>query len=159
MCQCVFGQNNSFPNTYLSPSGVSVKGLLGQEIQSSEEGRLHLLPTWNAGQLIKMFSEEYRANNKTNDWYGEHAGKWLYSTTLAVERTGNLELKELLFKTANELMSYQDHDGYLGSYSPSQRITAKNDKFHPTSWDVWNLTYMTLGFLELNKYFPNEKYL
>jgi hypothetical protein len=38
------------------------------------------LPIWNNGQLIRMFSDEYRNKNKTNDWYGEHAGKWLYST-------------------------------------------------------------------------------
>lgn len=156
---CVFSQNNTFKNEYLSPSAITVKGLLGDEIQSSEKGRLLLLPAWNDGQLIKMFSEEYRAKNKTNDWYGEHAGKWLYSTALAVKRTGNAELKELLFKTADELISYQDKDGYLGSYSPNQRITAQNYKLHNKSWDVWNLTYMSLGFLELNKYFPSEKYL
>ncbi len=163
LCMALLLINQAFSqgvvNEYLSPSDVVVKGLLGEEIKSSEEGRLKLLPIWNEGQLIKMFSEEYRAKNKTNDWYGEHAGKWLYATTLAVKRTGNSNLKELLFKTADQLMSYQDKDGYLGSYSPAQRITAKNDKFYPTSWDVWNLTYMTLGFLELNKYFPNEKYL
>ena len=158
-CQDVSGQNRNFENEFLSPSAVSVKGLLGQEILSSEEGRLKLLPTWNSGQLIKMFSEEYRVKNKTNDWYGEHAGKWLYTTTLAVKRNGDAQLKALLIKTADELISYQDKDGYLGSYSPNQRITAKNDKFHATSWDVWNLTYMTLGFLELNKYYPDEKYL
>ena len=164
-CQYVSGQgrdvacNVSAANEYLPPSSVSVKGLLGNEILSSEEGRLKLLPSWNGGQLIKMFSEEYRTNNKTNDWYGEHAGKWLYTTALAVRRNGDVQLKELLFKTADELISYQDKDGYLGSYSANQRITAKNDKFHATSWDVWNLTYMTLGFLEVNQYFPNEKYL
>lgn len=155
----VFSQGNNFKNEYLSPSAIIVKGLLGDEIQSSEKGRLLLLPAWNDGQLIKMFSEEYRTKNKTNDWYGEHAGKWLYSTALSVKRTGNAELKELLFKTADELISFQDKDGYLGSYSPNQRITAKNYKLHNKSWDVWNLTYMSLGFLELNKYFPNEKYL
>ena len=153
------GQSIKFENEFLSPSSVMIEGLLGKEILSSEEGRLKSLPTWNNGQLIKMFSEEYRAENKTNDWYGEHAGKWLYTTTLAVERSKNPELKELLLKTADELILYQDKDGYLGSYSPAQRITAKNDNFHPTSWDVWNLTYMVIGFMELNKYFPNEKYL
>lgn len=154
-----FSQNNIPQNEYISPSDIIVKGLLGEEIQSSEKGRLLLLPDWNDGQLIKMFSEEYRAKNKTNDWYGEHAGKWLYSTTLAVKRTDNPELKELLFKTADQLISYQDKDGYLGSYSPNQRITAQGYKLHNKSWDVWNLTYMSLGFLELNKYYPNEKYL
>ncbi len=158
LCHGLAGQGMTFQNEYLPPSAISVRGLLGSEIQSSEEGRLLLLPTWNDGQLIRMFSEEYRATNKTNDWYGEHAGKWLYTTTLAVNRTGNPELKKLLFKTAGELMSYQDKDGYLGSYSPTQRITADNEKFHPTSWDVWNLTYMVIGFLELNKYYPDERY-
>ncbi|MEN6363259.1 MAG: beta-L-arabinofuranosidase domain-containing protein [Bacteroidales bacterium] len=159
LCQDAFCQTETLHNEYLSPSAVSVKGLLGDEILSSEKGRLSVLPTWNDGQLIKMFSEEYRAKNKTNDWYGEHAGKWLYATSLAVKRSGDAELKNLLLKTADELISYQDKDGYLGSYSPNQRITANNDKFHPTSWDVWNLTYMVMGFLEVNKYFPDERYL
>lgn len=146
-------------NDYLDPANISIKGLLGDEIRSSEEGRLSLLPHWNDGQLIKMFSEEYRAKNKTNDWYGEHAGKWLYTTSLAVERTGDPKLKKLLFETADELISYQDKNGYLGSYSPLQRISAKDYPMHHRSWDVWNLTYMTLGFLKLNEYFPNQKYL
>lgn len=159
MATSVFSQNTHYHNEFLAPSSVSLKGLLGEEILSSEKGRLSVLPTWNDGRLIKMFSEEFRLNNKTNDWYGEHAGKWLYTTALAVERTGNAELKALLFKTADELISYQDKDGYLGSYSPVQRISAKDYNMHHRSWDVWNLTYMTLGLLELNKYFPNEKYL
>lgn len=155
----LYSQSVPVYNEYPTPSKVAVRGLLGQEILSSEKGRLAVLPSWNGGQLIRMFSEDYRSKNKTNDWYGEHAGKWLYTTTLAVNRTDDAGLKALLFQTAGELMAYQDSEGYLGSYSPGQRITAKNDSFHPTSWDVWNLTYMTLGFLELNKFFPDEKYL
>lgn len=159
MSPSVFAQKTHYHNEFLAPSAVSLKGLLGEEISSSEEGRLSVLPGWNGGQLIKMFSEEYRIKNKTNDWYGEHAGKWLYTTALAVERSGNPKLKALLFKTADELISYQDKDGYLGSYSPIQRISAKDYNMHQRSWDVWNLTYMTLGLLEVNKYFPNENYL
>jgi len=153
-----FSEENYF-NTFLSPSSVNVKGLLGEEITSVEKGRLSVLPEWNNGRLIKMFSEEFRLNNKTNDWYGEHAGKWMYSTALAVNRTGDPSLKNLLFKTADELIAYQDAEGYLGSYSPKQRITAADYTMHHRSWDVWNLTYMTLGFLEINRYFPNTKYL
>lgn len=155
----LFSQTTTVYNDYLDPATVSIKGLLGNEIRSSEEGRLTMLPSWNGGQLIKMFSEEYRSINKTNDWYGEHAGKWLYTTALAVRRTDSPILKELLLNTANELMTYQDKNGYLGSYSPLQRITAKDYTMHNRSWDVWNLTYMTLGFLKLNEYFPNPKYL
>lgn len=165
LCVILFGlpklsaQEIKYYNNFLDPSSVILKGLLGNEIESIEKGRLTVLPEWNGGQLIKMFSDEYRIKNKTNDWYGEHAGKWLYTTALAVERTGDPKLKELLFKTADELISYQDKDGYLGSYAPTQRISAKNYKLHQRSWDVWNLTYMTLGLLEVNKYFPNDNYL
>ncbi|MCK9506913.1 MAG: glycoside hydrolase family 127 protein [Pigmentiphaga sp.] len=152
-------QNVNHYNTFLKPSEISIQGFLGDEIQSVEKGRLSMLPSWNNGKLIKMFSEDFRKNNKTNDWFGEHAGKWLYSTALAVERTNDKNLKELLFNTADELISYQDDDGYLGSYSPTQRISAPDYPMHAKSWDVWNLTYMTLGLLKVNEFFPNEKYL
>src|SRR5690554_1610269 len=92
LSSALFPQSVVVYNDYLDPAIVHLKGLLGEEIRSSEEGRLSILPTWNDGQLIKMFSEEYRVKNKTNDWFGEHAGKWLYTTSLAVERTGNQEL-------------------------------------------------------------------
>lgn len=158
-CITLYCQNHNAHDEFLLPSAVNVGGLLGNEIISCEEGRLSLLPSWNDSRLIKMFNPEIRAKNKTGDWYGEHAGKWLYTTAIAAQRSGNVKLKMLLINTADELMSYQETDGYLGNYSLDQRITSKNDKFHPTSWDVWTLTYMTLGFLEVNKYFPNEKYL
>ena len=144
---------------FVNPSQVSVNGILGKSIALSENGRLLMLPDWNNGELIKMFSQESRNKNNTTDWYGEHAGKWLYTATLAANRTGNKELKALLFKTANYLISTQEEDGYLGSYSPGLRITNKNSKFHGRSWDVWSLSYMTLGLLEVNRYYPNPLYL
>jgi uncharacterized protein len=159
LCITLYSQNHNFKDEFLLPSAVNINGLLGNEILSSEDGRLLQLPLWNDGRLIEMFSSENRTKNKTADWYGEHAGKWLYTTANAVQRSGNIKLKKILFETAEKLMSYQDQDGYLGSYSLNQRLTSKNFKFHSTSWDVWNLTYMTLGFLELNKYYPNERYL
>ncbi len=154
----IFGKKVQAQNEFISPSEISVQGLLGQAISSSEEGRLLALPTWNDGELINIFSEESRNKNEKNDWYGEHGGKWLYSTALAVERNKDEKLKSLLFQTANFLVNTQEKDGYLGTYSPERRITNKNATTHGTSWDVWNLSYMVLGLLEVNKYFPNEKY-
>lgn len=157
--QHVYSQNNTFHNGYLSPSAVSVDGVFGQAISASENGRLLTLPDWNNGELIQIFSEESRNKNDKNDWYGEHAGKWLYSTALAVERNDDGDLKQLLLQTANYLVGTQERNGYLGTYSPARRITNKNATTHSTSWDVWNMSYMVLGLLEVNKYFPNEKYV
>ncbi len=154
------GQNpvprNSDEWTY--PSQIIVKGFLGQAIHASEQGRLTELPGWKEGELIKMFSIESREKSDKNDWYGEHAGKWLYTTAIAAERTNDEKLKSLLLRTADYLIGTQENDGYLGTYSPARRITNRYATTHATSWDVWNLSYMVLGLLEVNKYFPDAKY-
>lgn len=138
---------------------VSVKGLLGNSIRLSENGRLRTLPQWNNGTLITMFSTEARNQNNTTDWYGEHAGKWLYTTALAVARTGDDTLKQLLLKTADYLVANQEADGYMGSYSPALRITNATSKLHKKSWDTWSLACMVLGLLEVHQQVPDEKYL
>jgi DUF1680 family protein len=151
-------QNVNAKDQFLNPSSVSVKGLLGNNIELAENGRLRALPDWNNGQLIKMFSVEERQKNATTDWYGEHAGKWLYTAALAANRTNNEALKTQLFKTADYLVSTQEADGYLGSYSPALRITNKESKLHKRSWDTWTLSCMVMGLLEVDRYFPNQRY-
>lgn len=155
-----FAQNGKISSSdqLLLPSDVAVKGLLGQSIALSEQGRLRSLPEWKDGELIKMFSVEGRNKNTTTDWYGEHGGKWLYTAALAAKRTNNEALKAQLFSTADYLVSTQEQDGYLGSYSTALRITNKESKLHRRSWDTWALSCMIMGLLETDHYFPNEKY-
>jgi DUF1680 family protein len=141
------------------PSMVKVGGILGQGIESSQNGRLFLLPQWSDGHLIKIFSSESRQQSTSNDWYGEHAGKWLYTTARAAFRSNSTELRDLLFKTADYLVSTQEQNGYLGTYSPARRITNHQALTHSGSWDVWNLSYIVIGLLEVHRYFPNEDYL
>src|SRR5690349_6262112 len=132
---------------FADPREISVKGLLGDALSVSRQGRLRELPRWKNGELIRMFTPEVRDQHDKTDWYGEHAGKWLYTTAMAVRQTGDADLKNLLLATADELVTTQAADGYLGVYSPAIRIT-NNDAMHNRSWDVWNLTLMTLGMLE-----------
>lgn len=142
----------------LDPASVNIGGILGEATEISEQGRLLLLPSWNDGQLIKMFSPESKLISATDDWYGEHAGKWMYTAARAVNRAGNEHLRSLLLETADYLVTTQEKDGYLGTYSPDRRITDKDYKLFSRSWDVWNLSYMVLGLLETYKYFPDESY-
>ncbi|HWB91198.1 MAG TPA: beta-L-arabinofuranosidase domain-containing protein [Puia sp.] len=137
-------------DSLVSPSSVTLKGVLGQALELSEHGRLRSLPTWNNGTLINMFTPEARSRNTTTDWYGEHAGKWMYATALAVARTGDDSLRTLLLRTAGFLIRNQEADGYMGSYSPAIRITNRASKLHKKSWDVWGLSYTILGLLEVN---------
>ncbi len=144
-------------DSFLIPSAIAVKGLLGESISLAENGRLRSLPEWKNGQLIKIFSREERKKNATTDWYGEHGGKWLYTAALAAKRTDNEALKTQLFKTADYLVSTQEEDGYLGSYSPELRITNNESKLHKRSWDVWSLSCMVMGLLEVDRNFPNPR--
>jgi len=160
-CGILYSQDNvavKASDVFISPSNVAVKGLLGESISLAEKGRLRVLPEWNNSQLIKMFSVEERKKNTTTDWYGEHGGKWLYTAALAAHRTKDQALKALLFKTADFLVSTQEADGYLGSYSPELRITNKESKLHKRSWDTWALSCMIMGLLEVDNYFPNISY-
>lgn len=140
------------------PSLITVKGLLGDAADASRKARLLSLPTWDDGKLIQIFSKEARSHHNTTDWYGEHAGKWLYTAAIAARQSGDDQLKALLLHTADKLVASQEADGYLGTYSPAVRLTnasAPQDR----SWDVWTLSYMTLGLLEVNRYFPEKRYL
>jgi hypothetical protein len=145
-------------DAFLEPSEIAVNGLLGESITSDRKGRLAVLPKWNNGELITMFSKEVKDNHNKMDWYGEHGGKWLYTASHAARHSKDKELEALVIQTADYLVKQQDADGYLGNYGPEVRLT--NDAIsHKRSWDVWNLSYMTLGMLQVNRYYPNPAYL
>jgi uncharacterized protein len=146
-------------DSLVSPGDVALKGVLGKALELSEAGRLRSLPTWHEGTLITMFTPEARSKNTTTDWYGEHAGKWMYATALATVRTGDDSLRALLLRTADFLIRNQEADGYMGSYSPALRITNAASKVHKKSWDVWSLSCTTLGLLEVHAKLHDERCL
>lgn len=143
---------------FVDPSEISLGGLLGDALSASRTGRLTKLPSWNNGELITMFAADTKNNHDKTDWYGEHAGKWLYATANAAAHGKNPALKKLLLETADYLVANQEADGYLGSYSPRVRLTNASAR-HVRSWDAWALSYMALGLLEVNRYFPQPQYL
>jgi uncharacterized protein len=161
--QPALGQRNPNLDTrenlrFIDPSFVQINGILGTAISSSWKGRLTELPTWDDGILINMFSKDSRAVHDKTDWYGEHAGKWLYAAAIAARQTHDEVLTNQLLNTANYLVATQEEDGYLGTYSPAVRLTSETAN-HNRSWDVWTLSYMALGMLKVNEYFPDPGYL
>jgi len=144
--------------TLLDPQDVELKGLIGQGAEASREGRLKSFPTWENGKLIKMFSKESMDPVGT-DWLGEHAGKWMYAAARAANRTNDRELLKTLKATADYLVSMQEPDGYLGTYAPAVRFTSDTRKNFGRTWDIWTHSYLILGFLEINRYWPNKRYL
>lgn len=140
-------------------SGIQFHGTVGQAVDSSYFGRLSQFIDSPESPAITMFEKDV-LSDKLSVWRGEHAGKWLYAASLAVERTGDPEMRERLRAVADRLVSLQEEDGYLGCYLPGVRFTDVPPKgVTNVSWDIWINTYMMKGLAEASKALGDSKYL
>lgn len=156
-------------NTPASPSPVAVRldGLLGEALAANRSGRLSHFIVDETSPAIAIFDPELAAKNQECDWYGEHAGKWLYATAKAAARSQDPALIANLRRVADYLVSVQEADGYLGTYAPDHRFMRKQPPKPGTwdgapcvrTWDIWTHSYLILGLLETHRHFPKPEYL
>ncbi len=146
---------------------VILGGLLGRALEDNARGRLATFITDEASPAISLFGTELRAKNREGDWYGEHAGKWLYAAAKSAARTGDATLAASVKRVADFLVASQEADGYLGTYAPERRFPVKQPPPQRTwdgapslrTWDVWTHAYLVLGLLEVHRHFPDARYL
>ena len=146
---------------------IELHGLLGQALSASKSGRLSRFIVGAQSPAIAMFAPEPVSRNLEGDWYGEHAGKWLYAAARAAKRSGDRGLSDNVQAVADYLVSMQSSDGYLGTYAPVRRFTGKSLRGPVTwdgapekrTWDVWVHSYMLLGLLEVHRNFARPSYL
>jgi len=146
---------------------MRIGGLLGEALHANAAGRLSHFIVDEASRAIAIFGAEHVAQNREGDWYGEHAGKWLYAAAKAAARTHDADLIAHLRRVADFLVSRQDADGYLGTYAPERRFTVKhppkpkswNGEPVPRTWDIWIHAYLILGLVEVHKHFPDARTL
>lgn len=143
-----------------APRQVSVSGLLGTSIEAGRRGRLHHFIDGPSSRPIALFAPEAVEKNFAGDWNGEHAGKWLYTAARAASRANDVELARKVRQVADYLVSRQEASGYLGTYAASapSRMTAPRVTSNRT-WDLWVHAYLIIGLLEVNKYYPDKRYL
>ena len=116
---------------------------------------------------IALFNPANVQHNHAGDWYGEHAGKWLYAAAKAAIRTGDAIILASVLRVANYLVSVQEPDGYLGTYAPGSRFMVKQPPGKRTwdgapprrTWDIWTHSYLILGLLEVYKHFSDIRHL
>lgn len=152
---------------FLAPAQVQLGGLLGDALAANHSGRLLHFITDETSPAITLFNPQRVQQNHEGDWYGEHAGKWLYAAAKAANRTGDAQLIDQVRRVADYLISVQESDGYLGTYAPGRRFTRKQPPAARTwdgapsqrTWDIWTHSYLILGLLEVNKYFPAAGYI
>lgn len=155
------------PTNFLPPDQVQLSGLLGNALAANHAGRLMHFITDETSPPIALFSSEHVKHNHEGDWYGEHAGKWLYAAARAAARTGDAALAARVRRVADYLVDAQQPDGYLGTYAPERRFMRKQPPGERTwdgapgkrTWDIWTHSYLILGMLEVNRHFPAAKYV
>lgn len=153
----------------LMASQVRVKlgGLLGDALAANQSGRLSHFIVDETSPAIEIFDPMRRAHNNEGDWYGEHAGKWLYATAKSAARNPDPVVVANLLRVADYLVSVQEADGYLGTYAPDHRFMRKQPPKPGTwdgapsvrTWDIWTHSYLILGLLEVKRHFPKPEYL
>lgn len=146
---------------------VQLGGVLGEAIEASRRGRLSHFIVDEHSPAIALFQPERVEGNTEGDWYGEHAGKWLYATAKAAARSGDEVLTQRLCQVADYLVSRQDADGYLGNYAPSRRFMHKQPPKPPSwngepalrTWDIWTHSYLVLGLVETWRHAGQARHL
>jgi uncharacterized protein len=150
-----------------TPAQIQLGGLLGSALAASLHGHLSTFIRHETSPPIALFGLEHVGCNHEGDWYGEHAGKWLYTAARAAHRTAEPELSANLLRVADYLVSRQEPDGYLGTYAPDRRFMQPVAPGPRTwdgapgqrTWDIWVHSYLILGLLEVHRYFPADRYL
>lgn len=150
-----------------SPQQVTLEGLLGEALEASRGGRLSHFIVDEHSPAIAVFRPEHTQQNSEGDWYGEHAGKWLYAAARAALRSDDSQLRASVRRVADYLIARQDSDGYLGNYAPERRFMRKQPS-KPVSWDgapalrtwdIWTHSYLILGLLEAHRLLDEPDYL
>ncbi len=150
----------------MSKTRTRLQGVLGEALAANLHGRLSHFVTGPDSPAIALFSPAHRADNQEGDWYGEHAGKWLYAAARALARSGDETLRERLCEVADYLLSVQEADGYLGTYAPERRFTRPQPPKPATwdgapalrTWDIWVHAYLILGLVEAGRALGDPRY-
>jgi len=129
----------------LSPSDIHVDGWLGARVLANETNRLLHVDT-------EPLLAGFRHKPGSHAWIGEHIGKWMHAATLAWAYTGDPALRAKLDRNVAELISYQEPDGYLGTYLPEHRFKRDDNN----NWDVWSHKYDLIGLLTYYRFTGNE---
>ena len=152
---------------FAAADGVRLHGVLGEALAANHRGRLAKFIVDETSPAIAIFALSHVHANHAGDWYGEHAGKWLYAASKAAARTGDAELMDRVRRVADYLVGLQDADGYLGNYAPERRFMRKQPPKpvtwdgapHFRTWDMWTHSYLILGLLEARRHLGTPAYL
>ncbi len=136
-----------------------IKGPIGERMELFFDERVKSDFAWD----VVYREAEDAFKNKVDDesgvvglWQGEFWGKLIISAVRVCEYSGDAKLKERIRSGVRKLISYQEPDGYIGTYkNPAKVLPADREKAKPImgwpcdwNWNVWCRKYTLWGLLE-----------
>ena len=96
-------------------------------------------------------------------WSGEFSGKYITGAYYVYRLTLNRELYDYIICFIDELISYQDEDGYLGCYCKNCHLTGRFSQYSESrwsgTWDSWSVYHNMFGLLLWYQETGNKLYL
>lgn len=124
-----------------SPGEIRLKGYGGEIIDFTVAKQLTDPDTW------RLFVDQFRVrrDSANSGWRGEYWGKMMRGASLTYMATKNEKLYSVLADSVRDLLTTQDSDGRITSYTKEKEFI---------SWDMWSRKYVMLGliyFLDISK--------
>ena len=125
----------------------SFDGPIGARLLANLRNWLLTAPQANPA-MLEMFRDRDKAPRRDLvPWAGEFAGKYLMSAVLGWRLSHDARLRAQLDRFADDLISVQDTDGYMGPFPRDQRLTGKTIGGKSALWDLWGHYHCMLGLL------------
>ena len=100
---------------------MQLGGLLGEALAANLAGRLSHFIVDERSPAIALFGQPHKCCNHEGDWYGEHAGKWLYAAARAASRSGDATLRAHVLRVADCLVGSRSR---TATSAPTRRRAA-----------------------------------
>lgn len=119
----------------LQASEKKIDGYVGQRIDACIANQV-------MAQDTHILVEPFRHLTEGNLWQSEFVGKWMLGAIASYRYNQDPALLKKITETANDLMSTQHENGYIGNYKEEDRLTG---------WDIWGRKYTALALLDFYK--------
>ena len=141
----------------LLPVGAwKFNGSFGKQIETVANARLVTEEAWE--RLYPQTEEAFRlreddiSHMPKGVWRGEFWGKYILGAIQACRYYGDQSLKDRIREAVAGLISTQDLDGYIGTYTDSRY-------YSESSWNVWCRKYTLWGLLEAWRLLEDDRIL
>lgn len=116
---------------------MKVGGLWGRRVQDT-------VREWSLKVNDDLLLDGFRTKPGMQAWIGEHVGKYTNGAVYVNEIVHSKELADKIRFLMEELIKYQEADGYMGTFAPANRwVTLPG--VENCGWDPWVSKYCMMG--------------